>query len=127
IEDVGGLKPAAPPAPDLAPYLAKLDETLRALNAARIPIAADAAPVPVATNLIAREEYLINATLIPLLRFMAHRFRGYRAVTDARVKQAIAKLESVDSLDALVSALENISVSALATLTDEQPRNAPPK
>jgi hypothetical protein len=36
---------------------------------------------------------------------MAHRFRGYRAVTDTRVKQAIAKLETVENLDALVSAL----------------------
>jgi MoxR-like ATPase len=105
---------------DLSPYLAKLDETLRELQAARIPIAAEAAPMP--QNLIAREEYLINATLIPLLRFMAHRFRGYRAVTDARVKQAIARLETVESLEGLVSALENISVSALATLTEEQPR-----
>jgi hypothetical protein len=102
--------------PDLSPYLAKLDETLRAL---RIPIAAEPAPAqPSAT----REQYLLNDTLIPLLRFMAHRFRGYRAVTDPRVKQAIARLETVETLDGLVAALENISVSALATLTDEKPR-----
>jgi hypothetical protein len=71
-----------------------------------------------------REEYLINGTLLPLLRFIAHRFRGYRAVTDPRVKQAIAGLETVETLDGLVAALENISVSALATLTDEKPRDA---
>ena len=106
---------------DLSPWLTKLDETLRALHATRIPIAVEPAPVAPAPGLIAREEYLIDHTLIPLLRFMAHRFRGYRAVTDARVKQAIAKLETVDSLDALVAALENISVSALATLTEEKP------
>jgi hypothetical protein len=109
---------------DLSPWLEKLDETLRSLHATRIPIAAEPAPIA-ASGLIAREEYLINQTLIPLLRFMAHRFRGYRAVTDARVKQAIARLETVDSLDALVAALENISVSALATLTEEKPRSSP--
>jgi hypothetical protein len=110
----------APEAPDLSPYLAKLDETLQAL---RIPIAAAPAPAPVQPA-ATREEYLINGTLLPLLRFMAHRFRGYRAVTDPRVKQAIARLETVETLDGLVAALENISVSALATLTDEKPREA---
>ncbi|HYI11846.1 MAG TPA: DNA repair ATPase [Thermoanaerobaculia bacterium] len=118
-------EPAAPaPSIDLSPYLAKLDETLlalRELHAVRLPIAATpaAAPAPEAT-LVTREQYLLNDTLIPLLRFMAHRFKGYRAVTDPRVKQAIARLESVDNLPALVSALENISVSALATLTEEK-------
>ncbi|HEY0158427.1 MAG TPA: DNA repair ATPase [Thermoanaerobaculia bacterium] len=124
----GATTPPPPKEQDLSPYLSKLDETLREL--ARVPIAQEPTPAPVpvvmqpAPGLIAREEYLINATLIPLLRFMAHRFRGYRAVTDPRVKQAIARLESVDSLDALVGALEHISVSALATLTDEKPRDA---
>jgi MoxR-like ATPase len=108
-----------PEAPDLAPYLAKLDETLQAL---RIPIAA--APAPAQAPAATREEYLIKDTLLPLLRFMAHRFRGYRAVTDPRVKQAIARLETVETLDGLVAALENISVSALATLTEEKPRDA---
>jgi MoxR-like ATPase len=110
----------APPAiaSDLTPYLTKLDETLlalRELHEARLPIAAKADP-----GLISREAYLINATLLPLLRFMAHRFKSYRSVADPRVKQAIAKLEQVDDLSALVTALENISVSALATLTEER-------
>jgi hypothetical protein len=121
----GPSESAAPPQIDLTPYLTKLDETLlalRELHAARLPIAAAIpTPAPVAeASLISREAYLINGTLIPLLRFMAHRFRGYKAVTDPRVKQAIAKLEQIDDLSALVSALENISVSALATLTDEK-------
>jgi MoxR-like ATPase len=118
---------ATPALPDISPYLSKLDETLlalRELHAARLPIAATPtpAPAPPATeaNLISREAYLINGTLIPLLRFMAHRFKSYRTVTDPRVKQAIARLESVSDLNALVSTLENISVSALATLTDEK-------
>ncbi|HYH10669.1 MAG TPA: DNA repair ATPase [Thermoanaerobaculia bacterium] len=123
----------SPPAPrpssesDLTPYLAKLDETLlalRELHAARLPIAATPAPAPVPAapdpSLISREAYLINGTLIPLLRFMAHRFKSYRSIADPRVKQAIARLESVDNLDTLVSTLENISVSALATLTEEK-------
>ena len=118
------LDDSATPPVDLTPYLAKLDETLlalRELHAARLPISATpAAPPPTDANLISREAYLINGTLIPLLRFMAHRFKSYRAVTDPRVKQAIARLESVSDLDALVSTLENISVSALATLTDEK-------
>ncbi|HEX7831654.1 MAG TPA: ATP-binding protein, partial [Thermoanaerobaculia bacterium] len=109
------------PAIDLSPYLAKLDETLlalRELHAARLPIAATpaAAPAPVQdAGLISREAYLINGTLIPLLRFMAHRFKSYKAIADPRVKQAIARLEQVEDLNALVSTLENISVSALAT------------
>jgi MoxR-like ATPase len=114
----------ATPSLDLTPYLSKLDETLlalRELHAARLPISATpAAPPPSDANLISREAYLINGTLIPLLRFMAHRFKSYRAVADPRVKQAIARLESVSDLGALVSTLENISVSALATLTDEK-------
>ncbi|HYC60423.1 MAG TPA: DNA repair ATPase [Thermoanaerobaculia bacterium] len=115
---------SAAPQPDLTPYLSKLDETLlalRELHAARLPIAATPAPaLPADAGLISREAYLINGTLIPLLRFMAHRFKGYRAVADPRVKQAIARLESVSDLNALVSTLEGISVSALATLTDEK-------
>ncbi|HEX8409526.1 MAG TPA: ATP-binding protein, partial [Thermoanaerobaculia bacterium] len=116
-----------PPAIDVTPYLQKLDETLlalRELHAARLPIAATPAPAPAPAspdaNLISRESYLINGTLIPLLRFMAHRFKSYRAVSDPRIKQAIANLERVQDLTSLVSTLETISVSALSTLTDEQ-------
>ena len=109
------------PSIDLSPYLQKLDETLlalRELHAARLPIAATpSAPDP---TLISRESYLINGTLIPLLRFMAHRFKSYRNVSDPRIKQAIANLERVEDLGGLVSTLESISVSALATLTDEK-------
>lgn len=128
--------PAAPmpisasssPSVDLTPYLARLDETLHALrelHAARLPIAAAPSPQPQSAAeteaaLISREAYLINGTLIPLLRFMAHRFRSYKAISDPRVKQAIAKLEQVDDLSALVTALEGISISALAKLTDEK-------
>jgi len=36
------------------------------------------------------------------------------------VKQAIANLEKVDDLETLVRTLEGISVSALATLTEER-------
>ncbi len=71
---------------------------------------------------MSRESYLINGTLIPLLRFMAHRFKSYRSVGDPRIKQAIANLERVQDLGSLVSTLESISVSALATLTEEKPR-----
>lgn len=109
---------------DLTPYLAKLDETLLALrevHEARLPIAAaPAAAPPPEAMLVSREQYLLNDTLIPLLRFMAHRFRSYRSIADPKVKQAIARLESVNDLPTLVSALENISVSALATLTEEK-------
>ena len=111
--------------PDLSPYLAKLDETLlalRELHAARLPIAAQPTPLPPETDagLISREAYLINGTLIPLLRFMAHRFRSYKSISDPRIKQAIAHLERVDTLENLVSTLETISVSALSTLTDDK-------
>jgi MoxR-like ATPase len=123
--------PAAAPSPsfDITPYLSKLDETLlalRELHAARLPIAATPATPPAPTpaaadaSLISREAYLINGTLIPLLRFMAHRFKSYRSVADPRVKQAIARLEGVNDLNALVTTLEGISVSALATLTEEK-------
>ena len=112
----------ASPSLDLTPYLAKLDETLHALrelHAARLPIAATPAAVAApAQPAASREAYLIQDTLIPLLRFMAHRFKSYRSVADPKVKQAIARLESVKDLDQLVSTLENISVSALATLTE---------
>jgi MoxR-like ATPase len=130
IAGVTGSQPAdvvvESPSVDLSPYLQKLDETLlalRELHAARLPIAAVPSPAPPPDpNLISRESYLINGTLIPLLRFMAHRFKGYRNVSDPRIKQAIANLERVEDLGSLVSTLESISVSALATLTDEKPR-----
>ncbi|HVE73294.1 MAG TPA: hypothetical protein VNI54_18140, partial [Thermoanaerobaculia bacterium] len=114
----GGLKPAAPL--DLSPYLQKLDETLRELQAARLPIAAAPAETKSDASLISREAYLINGTLIPLLRFMAHRFRSYKSISDPRIKQAIAHLERVDTLENLVTTLETISVSALSTLTDDK-------
>ncbi|HEX6159146.1 MAG TPA: ATP-binding protein, partial [Thermoanaerobaculia bacterium] len=116
--------PTPAPSLDLSPYLEKLDETLHALrelHAARLPIAAaPAAPLPVApsTPALSREVYLIQDTLIPLLRFMAHRFKSYRSVADPKVKQAIARLESVKDLDQLVTTLENLNISALATLTE---------
>ncbi|HEU4520636.1 MAG TPA: DNA repair ATPase [Thermoanaerobaculia bacterium] len=111
---------------DLSPYLEKLNEAIAAMSERppMLPIAAPApAPaVPAASEaeLISREAYLINGTLLPLLRFMAHRFRGYRAVNDPRIKTAIAKLERVDNLDTLIATLEKINVSALASLTDEK-------
>ena len=127
IESARGSTPSEAPAaeaPNLTPYLAKLDETLlalRELHEARLPIAATPSPAPPQNdNLISRESYLINGTLIPLLRFMAHRFKSYRAVSDPRIKQAIANLERVEDLGTLVSTLEGISVSALATLTEEK-------
>jgi len=123
--DVAGVpSPQRADAPDLTPYLQKLDETLlalRELHAARLPIAATHTPASVSdAGLISREAYLINGTLIPLLRFMAHRFKSYKSVGDPRIKQAISNLERVNDLDTLVSTLEGISVSALSTLTDEK-------
>jgi hypothetical protein len=108
---------------DLAPYLEKLNETIAALKETRppmLPIAAPVTPGAAEAELISREAYLINGTLLPLLRFMAHRFRGYRAINDPKVKALIAKLERVDDLQALMAALETINVSALASLTDEK-------
>ena len=76
LPDAPTSAPASQDLPDLTPYLAKLDETLlalRELHAARLPISATPAPPAPApdANLISRESYLINGTLIPLLRFMA--------------------------------------------------------
>jgi hypothetical protein len=122
VAPIPAAEAAAAPQADLAPYLQKLDETLlalRELHAARLPIAATPAP-EIPAGLVSREAYLINGTLIPLLRYMAHRFKSYRSIGDPRIKQAIANLERVDDLDTLVTTLENISVSALATLTDEK-------
>ena len=60
---------------------------------AMLPIAAaPSTPASMDAELISREAYLINGTLLPLLRFMAHRFRGYRAINDPRIKAVIAKL-----------------------------------
>jgi hypothetical protein len=109
---------------DIAPYLEKLTETIAALREARPPMLPIAAAPPsraaAEAELISREAYLLNGTLLPLLRFMAHRFRGYRATSDPKIKALIAKLEKIDDLPTLMAALENINVSALATLTDEK-------
>ncbi|HEX9983141.1 MAG TPA: DNA repair ATPase [Thermoanaerobaculia bacterium] len=117
---------AASSSEDITPWLEKLDATLRALRELHerptpapimMPIAAT--PSAPAQDLVSREAYLLKDTLIPLLRFMAHRFRSYRSVADPKIKQAIAKLERVDDLGSLVAALENINISALAKLTEE--------
>ena len=107
---------------DLSPYIDKLHELLEAFKngqAVAPPATAEQSP-PADYELISREAYLIQGTLIPLLRFMAHRFRGYRTLQDPKMKQLISKLEYVDDLQELVDALENINVSTLATLTDEE-------
>ncbi|HEX7155041.1 MAG TPA: AAA family ATPase, partial [Thermoanaerobaculia bacterium] len=119
---------AAPPSDDLTPWLEKLDATLHALRELHerpapapvmVPIAATpSTPLP-QQDFVSREAFLIKDTLLPLLRFMAHRFRSYRSVADPRIKQAIARLERVEDLSTLVAALENINVSALAKLTEE--------
>ena len=54
------------------------------------------------------------------MRFMAHRFRGYRGVDDPKIKALIQRLEYVDDLQELVDALEKINVSALSNITEEE-------
>jgi hypothetical protein len=103
---------------DLTPYLEKLHEVLEALRNGAREKAPPSSPPP-DYELISREAYLIEGTLIPLVKLMAHRFRGYRGITDPKLKRVIAKLEYVDDIPALVSALEQINVSALAEVTDE--------
>lgn len=120
--------PAAIVQTDMAPYLDKLAEAIAGLKDSRppmLPIAAPQPPAAAEAELISREAYLINSTLLPLLRFMAHRFRGYRAINDPRIKAVIASLERVNDLPGLVAALENISVSALAQLTEDKKRDEP--
>ncbi|HEY5610497.1 MAG TPA: ATP-binding protein, partial [Thermoanaerobaculia bacterium] len=117
--------PTATVGTDLTPYLEQLNETLGALRQLhaeppRISVAAEPAAPPPDYELISKEAYLINGTLIPLMKFMAHRFRGYRGVRDPKIKQLIARLERVDNLEGLVAALEGISTSVLASLTDEK-------
>ena len=102
---------------DFTPYLEKLSEAIASF---KLPIAEPATKAEAEADLISREAYLINGTLLPLLRFMAHRFRGYRAVNDPQIKGAIARLERVDTLESLIASLEKINVSALAQLTDEK-------
>jgi hypothetical protein len=139
-----GLAPPPPALPslDLAPYLEKLQQVLEALQngererqaresesesesqrarASESKATAKAPPPPPADHeLISREAYLIEGTLIPLVRFMAHRFRGYRGVDDPKVKQLIATLEYVDDIPELVSALEKINISALGNMTEDE-------
>ncbi len=125
---------AAEPAPapqvdvqlDLGPYIEKLHELLEAFGNGRASALAPSAepPEPQAPpadyELISRESYLIEGTLIPLMRFMAHRFRGFRGVDDPKIKALINKLEYVDDIPELVEALEKINVSALSNITDEE-------
>lgn len=120
--------PTAPPpasisveAPDFGPFLAKLHETLQSIAETQMQLASQPAKRDEAemARLATRESFLIGNTLVPLVKFMAHRFKGYRGVKDPEVKQLIAKLEYVDSFDALVRALEGINDSLLASLTDE--------
>ena len=51
--------------------------------------------------------------------------RGYKLVNDPRIKATIAKLERIDNLPDLIAALENINVSALASLTEEKRSEKP--
>ena len=111
---------------DLAPYIDKLHELLEAFQNGQAQLAAaprpggEAQAPPSDYELISRESYLIEGTLIPLMRFMAHRFRGYRGVDDPKIKALIQRLEYVDDLQELVDALEKINVSALSNITEEE-------
>ena len=109
---------------DLSPYVDKLHELLERLSAVpaapSTPAATQEEPVAREHELISREAYLIRGTLIPLMRFMAHRFRGYRGLEDPKVRKLISRLEYIDDLDQLVEALESINVSALSNLTVEE-------
>jgi hypothetical protein len=108
---------------DLGPYVDKLQELLEALGNGQTQRAASTAhpdQPPADYELISREAYLIEGTLIPLMRFMAHRFRGFRGVDDPKIKALIKKLEYVDDIPELVEALEKINVSALSNMTDEE-------
>ena len=111
---------------DLSPYIEKLHELLEAFgNGQKQRVAtADPEAPPADYELISRESYLIEGTLIPLMRFMAHRFRGYRGVDDPNIKALISKLEYVDDIPELVEALEKINVSALSNMTDTEEAEA---
>ena len=113
---------------DLAPYIEKLHEILEAFGngqAQRNLVTATEPEAPPADyELISRESYLIEGTLIPLMRFMAHRFRGYRGVDDPNIKALISKLEYVDDISELVEALEKINVSALSSMTEDEEADA---
>ena len=54
---------------------------------------------------------------MPLVKFMAHRFKGYRGVKDPELKKFISKLEYVETFDDLVHSLELINEAMLASLT----------
>ncbi len=130
--DLAAFSAAAKPAQvdvqlDLSPYTEKLHELLEAFgNGQKQRVAPDAEPEapPADYELISRESYLIEGTLIPLMRFMAHRFRGYRGVDDPNIKALISKLEYVDDIPELVEALEKINVSALSNMTDTEEAEA---
>lgn len=106
---------------DLAPYIEKLHEVLDAIRNGQKQVGVverEPEGPPPDYELISREAYLIEGTLIPLVKFMAHRFRGYRGVDDPKLKQLISKLEHVDDIPELVDALQKVNVSALANMTD---------
>ena len=96
----------------------------RSKAASRARRRAPAPSRPADYELISRESYLIEGTLIPLMRFMAHRFRGYRGVDDPNIKALISKLEYVDDIPELVEALEKINVSALSNMIDDEEADA---
>jgi hypothetical protein len=116
---------AAPPAEsDFSPLLATMNETMQSIaetqsQLAALAAAGDRRDEAEIARLATRESFLIGSTLVPLVRFMAHRFKGYRGVKDPDVKNLIARLEHVDGFDALIRALEGINDSMLAALTDE--------
>jgi len=113
---------------DLAPYIEKLHEILEAFGNGQaqrnLVTATEPGAPPADYELISRESYLIEGTLIPLMRFMAHRFRGYRGVDDPNIKALISKLEYVDDIPELVEALEKINVSALSSMTEDEDEEA---
>ncbi len=121
---------AAPPAtvsvsaPDLSPLLETLNDTVRNLATSQRELAARGESATVRNEaeiarLATRESFLIGNTLVPLVKFMAHRFKGYRGVKDPDVRLLIARLEQVHDFETLVHALETINDSMLAALTDE--------
>ena len=118
----GAGKPAGDDA-SLAPYLAKLDDTLSALREGQAKAAKKALRPSADRDFMTQQAALIDATLIPLLRSMAHKLREAPNLKDRRLKALLPKLEYIDTLADLMGALDKIDNATMSSIKVDDPKS----
>jgi hypothetical protein len=108
----------------LAPYLEGLNQALSALGHARSETPAK--PLSPHQELLKRQAEIIDATLIPLLRSMAHQLKRAKLVKDPKLLGLMDQLEYLDTLSDLIDALKDLDTDVFRPPAPPRKRKKPP-